>query len=232
MKRLLKFTHRLALLGLMLVGAGCATSPFADQRVTPYAPDLAAAERMPWQAPDDATAVVTTDPAGAPATNSSGSPTRTLRRDDRVMMSLRGIPRPEEVTDVVDGQGRVKLPHIGGIRVEGLTSADAEEVIEKAYVDQGIYTSINVILVAQEDAFFVQGEATRPGKYPLAGDTSVLLAISAAGGYTDYGNPRKIRVIRGDKVFNLNAERIEQRADDDFLIESNDIIIIERKILF
>lgn len=245
MNRCLLITSRVAcgrfvrLLGVVAMMAGLATgcaSPFADQRVQPYTPRIPAAERMPWQTAATGAPTVTpgevATPVGSSSINSSGSPTRTLRRDDRVIMSLLGIPRPEEVSDVVDGEGRVKLPHIGGIRVEGLTSAEAEEVIEKAYIEGGIYNNINVILKSQEDVFFVQGEVTRPGKYSLTGDTSVLMAISAAGGYTDFGNRRKISVRRGDQMFRLNAERIEQRKDDDFLIEPNDIIDIDRKLLF
>lgn len=212
--------------------AGCSSVPFGGPAVAPYEPQISAAERAAWLEEEASAAV----DAGATAidgstTTSSGMPRRFLRRDDRILISMRGIPRPEEIADVVDGSGNVKLPYVGALHVEGLTTGDAEELIERAFIEGGYYNKIDVIIVAQEEAYFVRGEVMRPGKYPLAGDTTVLMAISSAGGYTDFANSRKIRVIRGEKVEELNGARIEQRKDDDFLVEPNDIIIVERKIL-
>ena len=58
----------------------------------------------------------------------------------------------------------------------------------------------------------------------------VMRAITAAGAYTDYANARKVKVIRGDKVFTLNANRMEAREADDFLIHDGDIIVVDRRI--
>lgn len=245
----------LAAVGLVMAMSGCATDPFANQRVAAYVPDVNSAERMPWT-PDAAGASVAVPGAdeggevATPATRGSteapvieaGSDAtvavqsksaglgRLLRRGDRLMISLRGIPRPEDVSEVVDDDGHINLPLIGLVKIEGISTAEAEKAIQSAYVSGGFYRDINVIIVAQEDAVFVRGEVTRPGKYPLVGDTTLLMAIAAAGGYTDYANPRKIRVIRGDEVHNLNATRIEARQEDDFLLHPNDIVIVERRI--
>ena len=155
---------------------------------------------------------------------------RVLRRDDRLTVSLRAIPHPEELSEVVDDNGNINLPLIGLFKIEGLNTAEAENQIEQAYITKGFYRDINVILVAQDDAYFVRGEVARPGKYPLVGDTSLVMAITAAGGYTDFAKQSKIRVIRGGESFTLNAERIEARRDADFLIRPNDIIVVERKV--
>lgn len=217
---------------MALAIAGCSSVPFGGPPVAPYEPRISAEDRATWYEAEAAPALTPGAAAlSAGETTSSGMPRRFLRRDDRILISMRGIPRPEEIADVVDGGGNVKLPYVGSIHVEGLTTADAEQLIERAYVEGGYYNKIDVIIVGQEEAYFVRGEVMRPGKYPLAGDTTVLMAISSAGGYTDYANSRKIRVIRGEKVEELNGARIEQRKDDDFLIEPNDIIIVERKIL-
>ncbi len=223
-----------------LLAAGCAgSSPLARQSVEPYTPRVVAVERMPWFAgaePVTGSAIPLPMPGTdlaqmpGPGETSSGGPVRTLRRDDRVMISMRGIPRPEELVDVVDSEGKIKLPYIGGVHVEGMTTSQAEDTLERAFVDGGFFRSIDVILVAQEESFFVRGEVARPGKYVLTGDTSLLMAISAAGGYTDFANPRRIRVLRGQEVVNLNAENIERLRDQNFLIEPNDIIIVERRI--
>lgn len=227
---------------VVLAAAGCASDPLAHQQVAAYEPRVEAGERMPWHTPEatpedrdaslPAAAAATTDAAPANGeTRVASAPSRLLHREDRVTISLRGIPRSEDIQEAVDGDGNLNLPLLGLVKVEGLTTAEAERLVEKGYVDQGFYQNINVIVVAQDDSFFVRGEVIRPGKYPLVGDTTLLMAISAAGGYTDYANPRKVRVTRGDTVHKLNAAKIEAREDEDFLIHANDLIVVERRII-
>ncbi len=238
---------------LCVLASGCATDPLAGQRVAAYTPDVQAGDRMPWKSGESAAiepgtllpgepgtyaATITDDGTGGGISGQSGdaasgpaqSPSRLLKRDDRVNIGLRAIPRPEEVAEVIDGDGNVNLPLIGLVNVEGLTTAEAERKIKAAYIDGGFYRNLTVIIVAQEDSYFVRGEVIRPGKYPLTGNTTLIMAITAAGGYTDYAKETKIKVIRGDEVNVLNATRMEDRDVEDFLIHAMDIIVVERRI--
>ncbi|MDA0578783.1 MAG: SLBB domain-containing protein [Verrucomicrobia bacterium] len=248
-------------LGLGLVMAGCASNPLAGQRVAAFTPDVQARDRMPWKSvaqadsskdpstvreqesdgtladfnagtSDEQNTAVATESQQLPGTGGSSSPTRVLRRDDRLTIALRGIPRPEEIVEIIDSDGHVNLSYIGLVKLEGLSTAEAENVIEHAYVDRGIYRSVNVSILSQEDAYFVRGEVMRPGKYPLTGDTTLVMAIIAAGGYTDFAKPSRIKVIRGDEVLIRNATRIEAREVKDFLIQDNDVIVVDRRIVF
>lgn len=226
-------------LGLAVGLSGCATDPLSGQRIAAYVPSVAAEDRMPWAAsverdaaagaPSQAPGVTAVGEADRAVSTSAGLG-RQLRRGERLTISLRGIPRPEDVSAVLDDDGHINLPLIGLVKIEGLSNTEAEQAIQRAYIDGGYYRDVNVIIVAQDDVVFVRGEVTRPGKYPLVGDTTLLMAIAAAGGYTDYANPRKIRVIRGDDVYTPNATRIEARQEEDLLLHPNDIVIVERRI--
>lgn len=154
---------------------------------------------------------------------------RVLSRGDRIMISLRGIPRAEEIKNVIDGIGEVTLPLIGQVRVAGLTTSDAERLIETTYIEGGFYRGINVIVVAEDKVYFVQGEVSRQGKFSMSGDVTLLQAITEAGGYTPFANRRNVKVIRGDQVIFYNARDIENGKENDPPVLADDIIVVQRR---
>jgi len=220
---------------LALLAAGCATDPLSGQRLARYRPDISAAER------DFAGLSAGAKPAPADnvLTNLAAEPNeipvpkpgtaRRLKRGDRVAIHLRSIPAPQDIHDEIDSYGDVNLPLIGTVHLEGRTTSEAEKLIEKAYKEAKYYTRITVIVVAQADEYFMRGEIKSAGKYPLTGDITLLMAIAAAGGYTDYANPKKITIYRDQRILHFNAFRIEAGKDDDPLIEPGDIIVIDRR---
>ena len=161
----------------------------------------------------------------------SGAGQRVLSRGDRVMISLRGIPRPEEMKNVIDGEGNVTLPYIGQVRVADLIPSEAERVIESAYIDGGIYISVNAIVVAEDKVYFVQGEVSRQGKFTMSGDVTLLQAITEAGGYTPWANRRNVKVIRGPDVLFFDAREVENGKIADPGVMPDDIIVVQKSII-
>jgi polysaccharide export outer membrane protein len=211
--------------------AGCASSG-TSPRLARYRPDVKTAVRDPWERQS-----AVRKPAEAPAAAGSvavpGAHTnegvRRLRCGDRVSISKLGIPQPDENKDVIDDRGCVNLSFIGTIKLDGLTTSEAERAIEKDYVDKGYYSKITVIVVVQQDEYFVRGEVKLPGKYPLNVGVTLMRAITTAGGYTDFADPRKINVFRGDKVYRYNADKIEALQATDPVILPDDVIVVARK---
>ena len=181
------------------------------------------AESISDEAAEVAEAVVEPEPR---------APFSVLRRGDRVNVFLRGIPTPEDISDVVDELGNIKIGLIGSVRVAGLTTAEAEKAIERAFIDGGFYRRIDAIIVAQSDEYFVRGEVQRPGRYPMSGDITLIQALSTAGGYTDYARPSRINIIRSGESLRFNATRIERQRDPDPRIQPGDIIIVNRRVFF
>ncbi|NQU40439.1 MAG: SLBB domain-containing protein [Lentisphaerae bacterium] len=225
-------------LAMILVG-GCTTHPGADQRLARYTPDDAG--RRPWEWSRTTSAVA---PDAAAETNASlqlvlaaesvnGEPLSTggamLRRGDALVVSLKGIPRPEEFREEVDGTGSITLPLVGRIQIAGMLTSEAEDAIEQAYIDGKFYTKINVILVAEAGFYYVRGEVQRSGRYPVSGDITLIQAISTAGGYTDFAKPSRIKVIRNGEDMTFNADRIEDDKDTDPGIVANDTIIVPKR---
>ena len=86
-----------------------------------------------------------------------------------LQIRLSGVP-PEDAEEInaqhfdIAADGSVTLPHIGAVKVAGLTASQAEHVIERAYVDQGIYRWPTVTINVGSSARPHQGlDAPGPG---------------------------------------------------------------------
>ena len=226
-----RFVSLHLLLAMMLFLLGCAGTPQRRNQD---------AHRMARYVPN-----VTATPAGIPApevqpadvpiieTGDTVEPGRhhQLSPGDEVMTSLRGIPRPEDIRNVVDTTGHITLPLIGQVHVAGLSASEAERLIENTYVERGYFRSINIIMVSEDKSYFVQGEVGRQGRFRLAGEVTLLKAITEAGGYTPFANRRNVKIIRGDDVMFFNARDIANGREPDPVIQANDIIVVLRSII-
>jgi hypothetical protein len=247
----LKFRFRqFVFLGVaaVLFSAGCATPVVTDHRLVRYRPlvgqgapefvasstnqlvDVSSAEpEAPPEVPVGESVEGSVSNTVASVTDKIHGSLRSLASGDRVVIYLRGIPQPEEIKDIIDGFGEITLPYIGEMKLVGRTTSESERLIETTYIERGIYNQINVIVVAEDEAYFVQGEVARQGKFPLSGAVTLLQAITEAGGYTPFANRKKIKVIRGSDVAFYNAKDIAAGRDPDPAIESDDIVEVLRK---
>jgi polysaccharide export outer membrane protein len=226
------------LLLAQLVLAGCATrDPLMDHRMARWRPDVSAGERDIAEHPGARGRItqpvpVSTNAAGRVEGNGVPRPgERLLKRGDRIIVYLQGIPNPQSIHEEVDGDGNVTLPYIGTVHVEGKTTSEAEAQIEKAYIDAGMYTQLTVIVTAEADEYFISGEVNAKGRYPLTGDITLLKAISTAGDFTDFAKRSKVSIKRGESIMWFNVKRIAEGKDEDPLIEPGDIIDVERGII-
>lgn len=171
-----------------------------------------------------------TPAAQPPAETSIGdrAPYR-LRVGDPVLIYLRAIfPKDEDVEDVVDERGYVTLPHLDDVYAMGKTVSELERDIQRLYIEKQIYRNVTVNVVTPAQSFFVQGEVRLPQRYALISGMTVLQAIAAAGGYTDYADRKRIALTRGGKVIELNMRDIERDPKKDVPVESGDVIRVLR----
>ena len=98
---------------------------------------------------------------------------------------------------VIRPDGKISLPLIGDVPASGLTSDQlAKEITElyKAYKENPA-VSVNVIEVNSYYVFMV-GEFTTPGKLSMKSYTTLLQAVSLAGGFTQFASPDSMTIIR------------------------------------
>lgn len=154
-----------------------------------------------------------------------------LRPGDPVVIFLRGIfPKDDQVEDVIDEQGYINLPYLDAIKASDKTTTQLESEIQRAYITRQIYKNINVNVVMPSQSYFVRGELKAPGRYALVTGVKLLQVIAGSGGYTEFADRTRIKIIRGDKVLVFNAKEIEKAPEQDVQIEPGDVIVVERKI--
>jgi polysaccharide export outer membrane protein len=84
----------------------------------------------------------------------------------------------------------------------------------------------DTIFVPKAERFFVTGFVRTPGSYTLEPDMTVLQAISMAGGVTERGSGRRLRVTRV-----VNGERKDFDAKPTDLVQAGDTITVRQRLL-
>lgn len=93
--------------------------------------------------------------------------------------------------------GKISLPLIGDIEAAGKTTKELHDVVVaglKPYVPDADVTVIVEQINSQK--YFVLGQVVHPGSYPLIAPTTVIEALSGAGGFVDWAQTDKIMVVR------------------------------------
>ena len=80
----------------------------------------------------------------------------------------------------------------------------------------------DTIFVPRADRFYVTGNVRNPGAYILERNMTVLQALSLAGGLTDRGSNRRVRIIRDKKEFD---------AKPTDLVQPDDTIVVRQRLL-
>ena len=130
----------------------------------------------------------------------------------------------------VNDSGYVEIPVLGRILVLNKTIDESTESIrERAEV---YLKDATIIVKLISFKFTVMGEVNRPGVYRnFNNQLTVFEAISMAGDVTDYGNRRKILVLRpskeGTSTFRINLTEKKLLTSDGYFLLPNDIVYVE-----
>jgi polysaccharide export outer membrane protein len=156
-----------------------------------------------------------------------------LHSGDLLSLRLAGVPA-EDITQVsgvytIDGSGEINIPYIGKIHAAGLKQADVQSSIEMTFKTKGIYSSPIVTVSVQFDRMVdVEGDVRAPQRVRYTSDLSLLGAISACGGFTDYADQTKVAIIRnGSRTF-VNVKKVRQNVVPDPSVEPGDKISVPR----
>lgn len=130
----------------------------------------------------------------------------------------------------VSDSGYVEIPVLGIIHVEDLTVSEAIQAIRNRANQYLKDATVIVKLISFK--FSVIGEVYRPGTYNnYNSQLTVLEAISMAGDITEYGNRKKILVLRptenGTATFRLDLTKSNILKSDGFFLLPNDIVYVE-----
>ncbi len=166
---------------------------------------------------------------------SSGTRIREIHVNDVVILHV--IPGKEfekELELTVNLEGEILVPLIGWVKIEGLSTAQAEQMI-RGKLDKDFLVDPRVSLrlkEAKSRAVVLLGQLKKPGTYefPADGKMTLLEAIAKAEGFTDIANITAIKVVRssreGQRTIHVNAEKIISGGEPDLVLEEGDLITV------
>jgi polysaccharide biosynthesis/export protein len=118
-----------------------------------------------------------------------------LSAGDMIRVSFTTAPELNQ-SQKIEPDGRVSLPLIGQVYATGKTTGQLQEELTNLYKSQLQNSEVLVTLETVAIPIVVSGEVQKPGKVVFERPATVLEAIMEAGGFTAYGDPKKIAVIR------------------------------------
>jgi polysaccharide export outer membrane protein len=173
-------------------------------------------------------AALATGDAGA-ALNETGR----LRVDDALNVVFSGVPMPPDKFDGrIKEDGTIRLPLIGDVLAKGKTTGELEKQIREQYLTNNYYkANLNVTVNAESRAFIVLGEVNNRSRQIHTGKITVLGAIAAAGGFTDFANKKNVLILRANgKKEHVNCVKALKNPELDVEIFPGDRIIVPRRL--
>ncbi|MCK5534450.1 polysaccharide export protein [bacterium] len=140
----------------------------------------------------------------------------------------------------VSAAGDITFPLIGQVHAAGLTVNQLCEKI-KALLNEGylVDPQVNIFIESYHpEKFFVMGAVRKPAAYELSREkpTTVLEAISRAGGFTEQAAPNRTKVIRvgseKGETIKVKVTEITKTGDKskDIPLQPNDIVFVPESI--
>jgi len=128
--------------------------------------------------------------------------------------------------------GKISMPLIQDVVAEGQTAMELASSIRQRLLTFLKEPQVSVIVLqVNAPKYFVIGSVTKPGTYPLRSETSILQALSLAGGFTQFASPRSIKLIRNtagkQEVRKVNYyNMIDESGEGNYILKSGDTIVV------
>jgi protein involved in polysaccharide export with SLBB domain len=150
-------------------------------------------------------------------------------------------PRSLTVTD----SGDLEVPYYGLVRAFGKTSRQLAGEI-KALLERELYHQATVIIAVEVvnktrivGKVYVTGQVRNSGGYeiPAGENLTVTRAILNAGGFSDFSDKKKVRLVRktadGKETFVINVVNIWQKGDleKDLIVQPDDLIVVPARLV-
>lgn len=199
-----------------------------------------AAEEMPAEV-----AALLADGVQAPSSIPDSGSSYRLMALDLIRFSVRNEP---DLTNEqrIDGDGQIRVPLLGAIKVESMSVREAEALLKRLYRENEIFRDAEVTLTITEytpRTVYVLGQVNRPGKVELLieeGDVDVARLLAMAGGVTRIARTDRVSITRiGEnkkpETFSVNVERMfdasRSRSDSSrVLVYPGDVVFVPERL--
>ncbi|MGH7233609.1 MAG: polysaccharide biosynthesis/export family protein [Nitrospiraceae bacterium] len=129
--------------------------------------------------------------------------------------------------------GRISLPLIGDIQASGLSPIELTAALT-ARLKEYLETPTVSVMLQEVNSYsiYVVGQVQRPGRFFLKSKTTLLQAITLAGGFTPKAERNRMVILRwkGGNEVKLNASYqdivIRDQSDQNVILKPGDTIVV------
>ena len=130
---------------------------------------------------------------------------------------------------IINEEGNLDLPSFGKVKAAGFTLRELENVIKNIAVSYFENPIIKLNIINFE--ITILGEVNNPGTFRIVDpEVNILYALSLSGDMTQFGNRRKVKVIRNEnelnRVFYVDLTKKGVLNNSDFMLQPHDIIYV------
>lgn len=134
---------------------------------------------------------------------------------------------------IVRSDGKITIPLVKEIGVAGLTPSELEKLLTEKlsrFIRDADVTVIPREITSQK--VYLLGAVRREGPVPLLSSMTVLQALNAGGGLTEYAKKKKIYILRNENgkqirlPFDYTAVIRGQRPEQNILVKVEDTIVV------
>jgi polysaccharide export outer membrane protein len=160
-----------------------------------------------------------------------------IQANQAVTISIQGVPERDRAningSYPVGQNGTINMPYIGFVRAAGILPEQLAVNLQAQYRNGGIYDNPTFQVVASgiggdivKQVVTVGGDVRRPGQVPFNNGLTLWQALQAAGGETEFGSIKKVRLFRSGNMREYDLRKPEQMQ---IPLQPDDTIQVPRK---
>lgn len=164
-----------------------------------------------------------------PGQNITAPQSYLLGPGDMVTIDIYGASQ-RTITETIGRDGTLTIPDYGPVALGGLTVSQAKNALKEQLGSRYVSSEIRLTVEGNRTiAVNVVGEVRVPGTYVISSFASVFYALHMAGGITDLGTLRDVRVYRKNKLVStvdLYDYILNGRLTGDITLHDQDLILV------
>lgn len=130
----------------------------------------------------------------------------------------------------ISQEGTIDIPNVGKVSVLNQTLEEAEATISKK-AEEFLINPFVIVKLANFQ-FTILGEVNAAGNYPVYKEgLTIYDAIAMSGGINDYGNLKKVKLVRSEKnkrqVYHIDLTSSDLLTSNFFYLRNNDLIYVQ-----
>lgn len=167
---------------------------------------------------------------------SNRSPRYRIQPGDTFDVTFDLSPEFNQTAVAVQPDGFVTLRSVGDVKVAGETVPEVTETLKQAYSKILNNPPISIVLKEFEKPYFIAGgQVSKPGKYEMHGNTTLVQAIEIAGGFQSTAKHSKVYLFRRvddqwteAKLFDVKKMEKSGNLNEDPFLHPGDMLFVPK----